>query len=260
MQTTAPTNAKRVRRVGPLDLPAPVKQSPCTMLIGRSVEGRVIRTAVNVPTRRRPTLILGGFHGDEPKSVHVAQRLIDALAADSRAATTSWIVVPVVNPDGYARRQRRNARSVDLNRNFPTQNWALGDPRSRMYGGPRPASEPETRALIRLIRRYRPIRIITIHSIDRDRFCNNYDGPGEALAQLLARYNRYPLTAAIGYPTPGSFGTWAGVERRIATVTLELPSRHSPKRCADDNLAGLMAAIFMPHKNLPRATQRAVLV
>ena len=26
----------------------------------------------------------------------------------------------------------------------------------------------------------------------------------------------------MGYPTPGSFGTWAGIEKEIPTITLEL--------------------------------------
>jgi protein MpaA len=32
----------------------------------------------------------------------------------------------------------------------------------------------------------------------------------------------YPIEENIGYPTPGSFGTWAGIERNIPTITLEL--------------------------------------
>ena len=32
----------------------------------------------------------------------------------------------------------------------------------------------------------------------------------------------YPIEPSIGYPTPGSFGTWAGIEKNIFTITLEL--------------------------------------
>ena len=32
----------------------------------------------------------------------------------------------------------------------------------------------------------------------------------------------YPVEESIGYPTPGSFGTYAGVERNIPTITLEM--------------------------------------
>ena len=185
-------------------------------------------------------MVFGGFHGDEPKSAFVATRLIELLSKSPAAGGDSWIIVPIVNPDGYERRKRRNARGVDINRNFPTHNWAPGSPRRRMYGGPWPASEPETRTVIRLIERWRPDRIVTVHSIGRDRFCNNYDGPARALAAKMSRHNGYPVTATIGYPTPGSFGTWAGAERRIPVITLELRSTDSPKRCWADNREALL--------------------
>jgi protein MpaA len=50
----------------------------------------------------------------------------------------------------------------------------------------------------------------------------NYDGPAETLAQKISDIIKYPVEASIGYPTPGSFGTYAGVERQIPTITLEL--------------------------------------
>ncbi len=212
-------------------------------VLGFSVERRPICVYLLPSNARRCTLIIGGFHGDEPKSVFVARRLVEFLENHPEARRgAKWIVVPLLNPDGYAHRKRRNARGVDLNRSFPTNNWRLGSPRSRMYGGPAPASEPETRLLMKLIARLLPSRIVTLHSIGLNRFCNNYDGPGRPLAEAMARCNRYPVTHTIGYPTPGSFGTWAGIERGIPVVTLELPSHHSPQRCWADNLEALLAA------------------
>jgi len=212
-----------------------------TFTVERSVEGRAIDVHIFPGPVKHTVLVLGGFHGDEPKSVFVARRLIDLLRADRAASDSArWVVIPLVNPDGYAKRKRRNAHQVDINRNFPTKNWMLGSQRSRMYGGPSPASEPETRAVMAVVNRYRPLRIVTIHSIGADRYCNNYNGSGRALALAMRRHNRYPVTASIGYPTPGSFGAWAGVEHHIPTVTLELPSRHSPKRCWEDNFEALL--------------------
>lgn len=190
----------------------------------------------------RTVLVLGGLHGDEPKSVTVALRLIEMLTTDrTMRSGARWVVVPVVNPDGYDRRKRRNANQVDINRNFPTENWVRNARRSRMFGGRVSASEPETRAVMKAIARYGPERIVSIHSISGGRHCNNYDGRGKALALSMSRLNGYPVVASIGYPTPGSLGTWAGVERKIATITLELPSVHSAKRCWEDNRTALLA-------------------
>ena len=211
------------------------------VLLAKSIEGRVIKAYVRAGPARNTTLILGGIHGDEPKSVFVARRLIDLLEADLTAATdVRWVIIPAVNPDGYDRRKRRNARLVDINRNFPTKDWAPGPRRSRMFGGDTAGSEPETRAVIKAVARFRPRRIIAIHSISDGLHCNNYDGPGRGLAMQMKRRNGYPVRGSIGYPTPGSLGTWAGHERDLPTITLEMPTQHSPKRCWEDNRHALL--------------------
>jgi len=210
--------------------------------IGTSRQGRTIRAFITHRRSQQTRLILGGMHGDEPKSVGLARRFIDHFASSPKHdPPIRWVVVPTVNPDGYERRNRRNAHRIDINRNFPTANWQRGRRHSRMFGGDAPASEPETQAVMALVRRYRPRLIVTIHSISQDRYCNNYDGPGRTYATRMAKCNGYPVTSTIGYPTPGSFGTWAGIEQGIPTITLELPSHHSPKRCWIDNHPALLS-------------------
>ncbi len=205
-------------------------------ILGKSVQGRPIESWI-CGTDRPSVLVLAGTHGDEPKSVDLARRLLAVLAGRSR----SVVVVPVVNPDGYVVRRRKNANGVDINRNFPTSDWVESPMRSRHHGGSRPASEPETRAIIALIDRLRPVRILTLHSISHGRFCNNYDGPAREPAGRMSHYNGYPVRASIGYATPGSFGTWAGGELGLAVVTLELPSHHSAKRCWHDNERAILS-------------------
>ncbi|MEK6677497.1 MAG: DUF2817 domain-containing protein [Planctomycetota bacterium] len=209
---------------------------PITEDIGHSVEKREIALYQFVRRKAPALLILGGMHGDEPKGVSLARYWLDLLIHDSELARSlNWMIILAVNPDGLLRRKRRNSRQVDLNRNFPTRNWKLGSRQSRMYGGPEPASEPETRAVISVVESCRPNVILTLHSIGANRYCNNYDGPARRLAHCLRRVNGYPVTKSIGYPTPGSFGTWAGIELGIPTITLELPSHHSPRICLEEN-------------------------
>ena len=39
---------------------------------------------------------------------------------------------------------------------------------------------------------------------------------------MISQIINYPIEESIGYPTPGSFGTYAGVERNIPIITLEM--------------------------------------
>lgn len=137
------------------------------------------------------------------------------------------LFIPCLNPDGMQLGQRTNANGVDLNRNFPTKNWGknLGDnatcddEKSAYYGGISAGSEIETQFLIDTISEFKPQIILTLHAPYK---VVNYDGPAKELAEKISAIINYPVEASIGYPTPGSFGTYAGVERQISTITLEL--------------------------------------
>ena len=113
---------------------------------------------------------------------------------------------------------------------------------STYAGGPAPASEPETKALLALLTQLQPSRILSIHCHRTDP-CNNFDGPAEGLASVMAGHNGYPVRDSIGYPTPGSLGSFAGVDRRIPTITLELPARQPTPRSWAQNREALVAAI-----------------
>ena len=97
--------------------------------------------------------------------------------------------------------------------------------------------------MIQLIDDWQPNRIITLHAITRGRHGNNFDGPAEGLAKTMSRHNEYSVLKSMGYPTPGSFGSWAGVDRQIPTITLELPSDASGQTAWRENREALLSAI-----------------
>ncbi|MFN0060193.1 MAG: M14 family zinc carboxypeptidase [Planctomycetota bacterium] len=213
--------------------------SPQVVEIGRSVQNRPIEMHI---FGRGPValLVFACIHGDEIGARAVADGLVEELTRERFNLSRRILVIPVASPDGVARGSRKNSRSVDLNRNFPAKNWEPGV--GRQYGT-RPASEPETRALIQVIEDYEPAFIISIHSITGGRECNNFDGPAEHLANVLHQHNGYRITPSIGYPTPGSFGSWAGHDRGLPVVTLELPRGLIGKAAWIAQRDALMAAV-----------------
>jgi carboxypeptidase T len=161
---------------------------------GKSVEGRpLLCLHIGRPGRvGMPAAWIGGcIHGNEWIGSRLALAMARMLIADdgrdpditAALDRLDFFVAPCLNPDAYERTFehpelaggiagsgmtlsaeqgdagwsviRKNARGVDLNRNFPLPgkplvpiDWAGSpDPKSVHYRGPRPLSEPETAAL-----------------------------------------------------------------------------------------------------------------
>lgn len=164
-------------------------------------------------TKNPRIIVIGVFHGDEPQGNVLIREYLE------ENKNTNLLMLPCLNQSGLEAKTRVNSNGVDLNRNFPTKNWVLSE-RDEYFGGTKPASEEETVFLIELIEKYNPKAILTIHSPYK---IVNYDGKGaKVLAEKISEITEYPVEENIGYPTPGSFGTWAGIERNIPTITLEL--------------------------------------
>ena len=167
------------------------------------------------------TLIIACVHGNEWATPGVARLLREHLLKHPEILRgRQVIIVPVVNPDGLARKSRRNARNVDINRNYP------GTWRQRRRGegfapGASPASEPETQAMMRLVAKYPPQKIVSIH---QPLNCMAYSGSrSKPLAREMQKHNGFRIAEGIGYPTPGGFGGYCNNILKVPVVTLELP-------------------------------------
>jgi protein MpaA len=129
-------------------------------VIGRSAQGRPIRAVrIGSPRARVKVLVVGMVHGNEPAGTAV----VDLLRRVRPPRGTALWLIEDANPDGSAAGTRHNSAGVDLNRNFPYRWSSAEPPSSGYYGGPRPFSEPESRAVRTLVNRIEPDVSIWYH-------------------------------------------------------------------------------------------------
>ncbi len=173
---------------------------------------------------RARILLVGGIHGDELSSISIVVAWMREL--EKRNDTPfHWRITPSMNPDGLLRRpaQRMNLNGVDLNRNFPTPDWENSSRdywvnrtkrNPRRYPGPKPLSEPESQWLYHEMEHFRPDAIVAVHApfgiVDFDGPANPPRKLGQLYLNLLGTY-------------PGSLGNFAGVQRGVPVITVELP-------------------------------------
>lgn len=227
-------------------VPRPVEAKERVVELGKSAKGTPIKMYI-FGEGAAPLLVVGGIHGNEPTGAELAESLMEYLRGHGELWRDHPVaVIPRANPDGLSANTRVNANGVDVNRNFPAHNWKKTR-RGDSFGGNEPCSESETRAIVKGVELTRPWAILSLHSISNNATCNNYDGPAEGLAKRMSALNGYPAKATIGYPTPGSMGSWAGIDKSIPIVTLELPRSGS----ADEGWQANRPALLMAVKERP---------
>lgn len=186
--------------------------------LGQSFEGRPIEYKVH-GTGPDVLFVIATIHGNEAAGTPLVAAFEKWLLAHPAELTGKQaVLVPVANPDGFASGKRFNFRGVDINRNFPAGNWDLRMKQEVAVHGDRPLSEPESRALMQLVCRYFPSRVVSIH---QPLECIDYDGPAKDLAEAMAEGCALPVKKLGG--RPGSFGSFIGETLGKPIVTLELP-------------------------------------
>ena len=167
-------------------------------LIGRSVRGRAIYAYRVGKPGGKPVLVVGCTDGDEPAGIAI----VTALRRLQPPGGVDLWLVPTINPDGLAAGTTGNAHGVDLNRNFPYAWRHLGGS-GHLNSGPRPLSEPESRALHRFLLRVKPRLAIWFHQPLA--LVDNSQG-SRRLERIFARLTGLPLRRLTDYP--GSITNW----------------------------------------------------
>lgn len=207
------------------------------MVIGYSVAGYPIEV-YKFGNGEREYLIVAGIHGGyEWNTIALANELIEHLSKEPGAipSDATLYIIRNMNPDGEARAHgvdgRVNNNGVDLNRNFPSENWSADWDRDGCWiyrpttGGLYGGSEPETRSVMSFIEEQNITALISYHSAALGVFPGGVPWTQESkqLAKALAKATKYPYPPVdTGCIYTGTLADWA-VENGVgAAVDMEL--------------------------------------
>lgn len=200
----------------------------------KSAQGRQIyhydKAAKAETKTTKKILVFSLIHGDETPAGSVGRYWMERLEGiDPR---NSWRVVPILNPDGVVQKTRTNANKVDVNRNFPTKDWAdtaisyweeKTKSNPRRFPGSEAGSEPETKCALHHIDDYKPDFIVSVHTPLK---VLDFDGP-----RIKPPKFDYLPWVSLGH-MPGSLGRFMWSERSTPVLTMELkpdlPSSYGP--------------------------------
>jgi predicted deacylase len=198
----------------------------------------------------------GLVHGVEFVGSIALLEVVRALAEDSHTDLLRHariVILPVVNPDalhancerlaaGRRAYHRCNGRGVDLNRNFPRLRdtmpiHPLGGSRWRVsphYIGPRPLSEPESRALHDVAEEVRPRVSVGFHSFGElllypwaftsrpNPRRAQYERAGRAFVSGLRGATYRVMQATDWYSTVGDMDDWLDATYGTLAFTVEV--------------------------------------
>lgn len=217
---------------------------------GRSRGGLPLH--VQLPAAPVEGLLVAAQHGEEAETGLLARRLLERVPGDE----TRWAVVQVANPDGLLAGTRQNAAGVDLNRNFPCASWSaepsytfppgidpdlreLPNRTSCSSPGSEAGCEPETQALMALVRELRPKLVVDLHAPIELLLVR--EGVPPEPVELLARSADLPVHADLEVASPGAFDEWLQ-EQGIPAIVYEVEHAGLPQLCKR-HLPGLEALL-----------------
>ena len=200
-----------------------------TSVYGSSVNGRPL-VAYKFGNSGPLTMFVGAIHGNELSSKNLMQAWINELESNpNKLANRRIVVVPNINPDGILGGTRTNARAVNLNRNFPTDNWVKNikdtDGVHKGGGGKKPLSEPEAAALASLTSKLKPRLLVSFHAIG-SLVVGDPGGFSATYASTYASLTGYRDMTGVGetfdYDITGAYEDWTYKNLGIPSMVVEL--------------------------------------
>lgn len=210
---------------------------------GKSVEGNTIEAYKSDIKADKYLYLIAGTHGDEVEGVYVLKELFEWLKDEHNISDIPVVVVPILNVDGYRSSTRVNSHAVDLNRNYPSENWTDKAKKEKYFPGPAPLSEPENQFLVKLFDKFKPGLVLSFHSW---KALLNFNGEIEDIADYLSSHNEYETAEDVGYPTPGSLGCFVPEKYNCGVLTFECPvlaEGKSLKQIWNENEEGLKSLL-----------------
>jgi len=216
--------------------------------IATSRDGRPITARLyGDPAAPVRLVVIGQMHGSEPGGRKV---VADLARRDVPPGVDLWLITSI-NPDGAVAHTRSNARGVDLNRNFPV-GWRPSARGSVYWSGPRAASEPETRGVMRFLTSVRPTAVLSLHQAF-DRIDITHPASRQA-GRLLARWMG-EKAAAVGCAGAchGTMTQWIAATLHTIGITVELDDQVSSREASVAASAMLRLARWLGGSHAPTA-------
>ena len=205
-------------------------------IIGHTVKGRgIVAWRVGQPSARRKVVVFAAMHGNETGP----SRILKSLLNGKRIRNVDMWLIPQYNRDGVIRHTRQNAHGVDLNRNF-TRNWQRQG--GSTNSGPRPASEPETKAVMAFLRKIRPTYVVSFHQPLRG--VGRAGSKGASFVRKLHRGLRLPIKSFnCSGRCHGTMTEWYNAYFPGVAVTVEYGRGVSRKQATRTGPTGLLKAV-----------------
>lgn len=242
--------------------------------IGTSYLGRNIY-ALGIGNMEKFNLSVGSVHGGEYLTTMVLLKHFEDMLEnynselEEKLNQKGYVIIPTLNPDGvdlsiegstsagfmkiYIQRimdkdervWHANARGVDINHNFDAKfnnlkkleiEKGIVSPAPTQYGGEKPHSEPETKALVDFCNNYNINMVFAYHSQGQEiyyDFGKNASKKSKEIAEKMGDLSGYQVAEPNGLASYGGFKDWFILKHKKSGFTIEIGKGKNPLPISD---------------------------